>query len=65
MLRYASARSRCPVCQNSTFVFATDHVQMAGREYAIMSCRRCGGSTLVDVAILVDRSKGAPVHTAW
>ncbi|MFT5143687.1 MAG: hypothetical protein ACI80V_002170 [Rhodothermales bacterium] len=64
MLRYASARSRCPVCQNSQFTFAKDHVQMAGREYAIMSCCRCGGSTLIDVAIITRKSQGAPVEAA-
>lgn len=64
MIRYAAARSRCEICHNTQFAIREDTVDVAGREYAVVTCIRCGRMGLHDMTVLRDKSRGAPVDTA-
>lgn len=64
MIRYAAARSRCEICQNTQFAIREEAVVLAGREYAVVTCIRCGRMGLHDMTVLRDKSRGAPIDTA-
>ena len=64
MIRYAAARSRCEICHNTQFAIREDAVVLAGRDYAVVTCIRCGRMGLHDLEVLRRQSAGAPVDTA-
>ncbi len=64
MLRYAAAKSRCEICPTTRFAVADETATIQGKEYAIVTCQRCGRIGLHDVAVLEKASRGAPVETA-
>jgi RNase P subunit RPR2 len=64
MLRYAAAKSRCEICHTTRFSMAAETVTLEGKEYAVVTCQRCGRMALHDVEVLEDRSAGAPFDTA-
>lgn len=64
MIRYAAARSRCEICHNTQFAIRENAVVLAGREYAVVTCIRCGRMGLHDMTVLRDKSRGAPIDTA-
>lgn len=64
MIRYAAARSRCEICHNTEFSIRPETVRLAGREYAVVTCIRCGRMGLHDMAVLRAKSAGAPIDTA-
>ncbi len=64
MLRYAAAKSRCELCHTTRFGVADDPVTIHGKEYAVVTCQRCGRMGLHDIAVLERASRGAPVETA-
>ena len=64
MIRYAAARSRCEICHNTQFAIREETVDVGGRDYAVVTCVRCGRMGLHDMTVLRDKSRGAPVDTA-
>ncbi|MFT5142322.1 MAG: RNase P subunit RPR2 [Rhodothermales bacterium] len=64
MIRYAAARSRCEICHNTQFSIRPETIDVGGREYAVVTCIRCGRMGLHDMVVLRAKSAGAPIDTA-